>query len=105
MIEVAHSPRTRAQNALARSLAKCGEATDCAYVDPSEIARVAAAIHKLPQRQREVFTAARFHDRSLREVAQQTGLTLDQTEREFVSAILTLMRHLRRQRPRIFRHR
>ena len=86
--------RLRARFALARSLAPCGEVAGRARPDAAQVARVRRAIAQLPARQRQIFLAVRLHDRSLCEIAETSGLPMDVAEREFVAALLAIMRAL-----------
>lgn len=65
-------------------------------VDPATLKRIERAIRSLPRRQREVFCAVRFDDLSYAEIAERTGLTVQQVEQLFAEALFNISRHVDR---------
>lgn len=62
--------------------------------DPVTLKRIERAVRKLPRLQREIFLALRLDDLSYNEIAERTGLTAGQVEREFAKAMANMMRRL-----------
>jgi RNA polymerase sigma-70 factor (ECF subfamily) len=62
--------------------------------DPVTLKRIERAVRKLPRLQREIFLALRLDDLSYDEIAERTGLTAEQVEREFAKAMTNFMRRL-----------
>lgn len=62
--------------------------------DPELLRRMEAAIMKIPKRQRDIFVAHRMHDMSYREIADRTGLTTRQVERQMAKAICKLAKQM-----------
>jgi RNA polymerase sigma-70 factor (ECF subfamily) len=83
--------RDRARRALERSLRSAPPPTD-EPPDPELLARLEAALQKLPRRRREIFLAVRKGDSSYAEIAERTGLSAKRVEREFARAMLQLHR-------------
>lgn len=73
--------------------------------DPGTTKRIERAVGKLPRLQREIFLAARLDDMSYVEIAERTGLTAGQVEREIAKALVNIARRMNRQRRRWWRFR
>lgn len=73
--------------------------------DPVTLKRMELAVRKLPRLQREIFLAARLDDMSYVEIAERTGLTAGQVEREIAKALVSIARRMNRQRRRWWRFR
>ncbi len=83
----------RSKRALERTLADHdGDAER--DVDPVELARLEDAMRRVPRRQREIFLAVRLDNLRYAEIAERTGLTVDQVERLFADALTNLTRNL-----------
>ena len=67
--------------------------------DPEIVKRMERAVRKLPRLQREIFLAARLDDMSYVEIAERTGLTVREVEREIARALVSIARRMDR-RPR-----
>ncbi|QDX25068.1 RNA polymerase subunit sigma [Sphingomonas suaedae] len=67
--------------------------------DPVTLKRMERAVRKLPRLQREIFLAARLDNLSYVEIAERTGLTAGQVEREIAKALVSIARRMAR-RPR-----
>lgn len=66
---------------------------------PELLARLEVALHSLPRRRREIFLAVRLDGTSYAELAEKTGLTVRQIEREVARAIAQIDRALDGRRP------
>lgn len=73
--------------------------------DPETTKRIERAVRKLPRLQREIFLAARLDDRSYVEIAERTGLSAGQVEREIARALVSIARRMNRQHRRWWRFR
>ncbi len=73
--------------------------------DPETTRRIERAVRKLPRLQREIFLAARFDDLSYVEIAERTGLSVGQVEREIAKALVSIARRINRQQRRWWRFR
>lgn len=62
--------------------------TDKPY--PEALRRLERALLKLPGLQREIFLAVRLDDMSYAEIAERTGLTVKQVERQFAKSLRVL---------------
>lgn len=67
--------------------------------DPVTLKRMERAVRELPRWQREIFLAARLDDMSYVEIAERTGLSVGQVEREIAKALVSIARRMAR-RPR-----
>lgn len=67
--------------------------------DPVTLKRMERAVRKLPRLQREIFLAARLDGMSYAEIAERTGLSVGQVEREIAKALVSIVRCMAR-RPR-----
>lgn len=67
--------------------------------DPETTKRIERAVRKLPRLQREIFVAARLDDMSYVEIAERTGLSVGQVDREIARALVSIARRMAR-RPR-----
>lgn len=72
-------------------------------LDPVELQRMERALRKLPRRQREIFLAVRLDDLGYAEIAERTGLSVRDVERELAKALANFSRRLD-QRPRRWWH-
>lgn len=73
--------------------------------DPDTTKRIERAVRKLPRLQREIFLAARLDDMSYAEIAERTGLSVGQVEREIAKALVSIARRMNRQHRRWWRFR
>lgn len=87
--------RERARRALERSLAPVVPPPD-EPTDPELLARIEAALCSLPRRRQAIFLAVRLDGASYAELAEQTGLSVKQVEREVARAIAHIDRCLER---------
>lgn len=71
--------------------------------DPETIKRMERAVRKLPRLQREIFLAARLDDMSYVEIAERTGLSVREVEREIARALLSIACRMDRQPRRWWR--
>ncbi|RYG89081.1 MAG: RNA polymerase subunit sigma [Alphaproteobacteria bacterium] len=71
--------------------------------DPETTKRIERAVRKLPRLQREIFLAARLDEMSYVEIAERTGLSAGQVEREIAKALVSIARRMAR-RPRRWWH-
>lgn len=73
--------------------------------DPDSVTlkRMERAVRKLPRLQREIFLAARLDDMSYVEIAERTGLSVGQIEREIARALVSIVRRMNRQPRRWWR--
>ncbi len=62
--------------------------------DPELLRRMEVAIVNMPKRQRDIFLAHRVHDMSYGEIADRTGLTPRQVERQMAKAIYKLAKQM-----------
>ena len=62
--------------------------------DPDLIRRLQAAITNMPKRQRDIFLAHRVHGMSYAKIADRTGLTVRQVERNMARAIYKLAKQM-----------
>ena len=62
--------------------------------DPALIRRLEAAITNMPKRQRDIFLAHRVHGMSYAKIADRTGLTVRQVERNMARAIYKLAKQM-----------
>lgn len=62
--------------------------------DAATLARLEAAVARMPRLQREIFLAIRLEDLSYDELAKCTGLTAREVEREFAKALEKLCRQM-----------
>ena len=67
--------------------------------DPVTLKWMERAVRKLPRLQREIFLAARLDDMSYVEIAERTGLSVREVEREIARALVSIARRMKR-RPR-----
>ena len=68
--------------------------TDRHVTDAERVAKFKAALSKLPRKQRDIFLAHRMENCSYRELAEITGLTVDQIEHHIVRAMYKLMKQM-----------
>ncbi len=73
--------------------------------NPETTKRIERAVRKLPRLQREIFLAARLDDLSYVEIAERTGLSVGQVEREVARALVTIARRMNRRQRRWWRFR
>lgn len=88
--------RERARRALKRSLASVAPPS-VQPTDPELVARIEAAPLTLPRRRRAIFLAVRLDGTSYAELAERTGLSVRQVEREVARAIAQIDRCLERR--------
>jgi RNA polymerase sigma-70 factor (ECF subfamily) len=88
--------RERARRALERSLAPVASPSD-GPSDPDLLARIEAALLTLPRRRQAIFLAVRLEGTSYAELAERTGLSIRQLEREVARAIAHIDRCLERR--------
>ena len=62
--------------------------------DAERVAKFKAALANLPRKQRHIFAAYRLEDVSCDEIAELTGLTVDQVEHHIVRAMYKLMKQM-----------
>ena len=62
--------------------------------DPDLIRRLEAAITNMPKRQRDIFLAHRVQGMSYAKIADRTGLTVRQVERNMARAIYKLAKQM-----------
>jgi len=63
-------------------------------VDPELLRRLEEAIDAMPRKQRAIFLAHRLDDMSYQEIADRTGLTVRQVERQMARAIYKLCKQM-----------
>lgn len=85
--------RERARRALERSLAPVAPPPDVER-DPELLSRIEATLLTLPRRRRAIFLAVRLDGASYAELAAQSGLSIQQVEREVARAIAHIDRCL-----------
>lgn len=90
--------RERAQIALQRSLRPVAPRQD-EPTDPELLARIEAALLTLPRRRRAIFLAVCRDNASYAALAEQTGLSTKQVEREVAAALVQIDRALHDPRP------
>ncbi|MBQ1499141.1 MAG: RNA polymerase subunit sigma [Sphingomonas sp.] len=71
--------------------------------DPETLKRMEGAVRKLPRLRREIFLAARLDDMSYVEIAERTGLTVRDVEREIARALVSISRRMDRKPRRWWR--
>lgn len=71
--------------------------------DPVTIKRLERAVRKLPRLQREIFLAIRLDDMDYVEIAERTGLSVGEVERQVAKALLSIDRRMDKQ-PRRWWH-
>lgn len=71
--------------------------------DPATLKRLERAVGKLPRLQREIFLAARLDDMDYVEIAERTGLSVREVEREIARALLSIVRRMDKQPRRWWR--
>jgi RNA polymerase sigma-70 factor (ECF subfamily) len=62
--------------------------------DPDLLRRMEDAMRAMPKMQREIFLAHRLDDMSYGEIAERTGLTIRQVERQMAKAIYKLVKQM-----------
>lgn len=62
--------------------------------DPERLARVEAALARLPAMERQIFLAMRLDGMDIREIARRTGLSKRQVQKRIGAAIKALGRSL-----------
>jgi RNA polymerase sigma-70 factor (ECF subfamily) len=62
--------------------------------DPDLLRRLDAAVASMPRKQREIFLAHRLDDLSYAEIADRTGLSVRQVERQMARAIYKLCKQM-----------
>lgn len=62
--------------------------------DPDLLRRLEAAVAAMPRKQRAIFLAHRLDDLSYAEIAERTGLSVRQVERQMASAIYKLCKQM-----------
>jgi RNA polymerase sigma-70 factor (ECF subfamily) len=65
--------------------------------DPMTVKRMERAVRKLPRLQREIFLAARLDDMSYAEIAERTGLSVREVEREIARALVSISSRMDRK--------
>ena len=90
--------RERARRALERSLALVAPPPD-APTDLELLARIEAALLTLPRRRRAIFLAVCRDNANYAALAEQTGLSTRQVEREVAAALVQMDRALHDPRP------
>lgn len=58
--------------------------------DPEIIERLEAGLERMPKVRRQIFLAIRLDDLSYAEIAERTGLSVEQVERHFAQSMLAL---------------
>lgn len=58
--------------------------------DPEIIKQLEAGLLRMPKLRREIFLAVRVDDLSYAQIAEHTGLTVEQVERHFAQSMLAL---------------
>ncbi len=58
--------------------------------DPEVIERLEAGLQRMPKLRREILLAIRLDDVSYAEIAERTGLSVEQVERHFAQSMLAL---------------
>ncbi|MGV3455851.1 sigma factor-like helix-turn-helix DNA-binding protein [Sphingomonas sp.] len=58
--------------------------------DPEIIERLEAGLQRMPKLRREIFLAVRVDELSYAEIAERTGLSVQQVERHFAQSMLAL---------------
>lgn len=58
--------------------------------DPEIVERLEAGLERMPKLRREIFLAIRLDDASYAEIAERTGLSVEQVERHFAQSMLSL---------------
>lgn len=58
--------------------------------DAEIIERLEAGLERMPKLRREIFLAIRLDELSYAEIAERTGLTVEQVERHFAQSMLAL---------------
>jgi RNA polymerase sigma factor (sigma-70 family) len=84
----------RAREALRRRLASADEAREDLTINPEEIARYEDAVRRMPYMQRSIFLAVRLDNMAYGQVAERTGLSVKQVERQMGRALRNLRRNL-----------
>ncbi|MEP9358748.1 sigma factor-like helix-turn-helix DNA-binding protein [Sphingomonas sp. KR3-1] len=64
--------------------------------DPITLKRLERAVRRLPRMQREIFLAARLDDMDYFEIAERTGLSVREVERELAQALASIDRRMSR---------
>ncbi|MCA1199215.1 RNA polymerase subunit sigma [Sphingomonas sp. R647] len=65
--------------------------------DAEIIERLEAGLLRMPKLRREIFLAIRLDDASYVEIAERTGLSVEQVERHFAECLFALRQSLDRQ--------
>jgi RNA polymerase sigma-70 factor (ECF subfamily) len=86
--------RRRSKHALERSIRNYDSDTADITPNPAEIARIEDAVRRLSRFQREIFLAIRLDDYTYADIAERTGLTVQQVERLFAKALGNFCRNL-----------
>jgi RNA polymerase sigma factor (sigma-70 family) len=73
--------------------------------DPDTTKRIERAVRKLSRLLREIFLAARLDEMSYVEIAERTGLSVGQVEREIARALVSIVRRMARRQRRWWRFR
>lgn len=68
--------------------------TDSHETDAERSARFKAALARLPRKQRDIFLAHRMENCSYREIAELTGMTVEQVEHQIFRAMVKLMKQM-----------
>jgi len=63
------------------------------------IERLEAGLRRMPKVRREIFIAVRFDRLSYPEIAERTGLSAEQVERQFAKSLLTLLDAIEERAP------
>jgi RNA polymerase sigma factor (sigma-70 family) len=71
--------------------------------DPATLKRLERAVRKLPRLQREIFLAARLDDMDYVEIAERTGLSVRDVDRQIAKALLSIVRRMDKQPRRWWR--
>ncbi|MBW8911074.1 MAG: RNA polymerase subunit sigma [Sphingomonas sp.] len=58
--------------------------------DAEMLARLERAVRRMPRLQREIFLAIGLHDLSYPELAERTGLSAREVERQFANSLLSI---------------
>ena len=59
--------------------------------DAETIARLEIGLRRMPRLRRKIFLAIRLDDLSYAEIAERTGLSVEQVERHFARSLITLL--------------
>ena len=67
--------------------------------DPEIVERLEAGLQRMPKLRREIFLAIRLDDMPYGEIAERTGLSVEQVERHFARSMVALLDAFERSPP------